>query len=340
MMGGAQVCMDPVSVLVVIVNYRTPALALDAVAALEGEVLARGDTHVVVVDNGSGDGSADRLAQGVARRGLGGWCTILPVERNGGFAAGNNEGMRWYQRVTGGALPEFVWLLNPDTIPRPGSIAGLCDFLATHPQAGIAGSRCLWEDGRPRISAFRFHSPRTELIAAVDFGPVTHLLGNRQVALPPSGVPVRVDWVSGSSFMVRREVVERIGMMDEGYFLYFEEADYCARALEAGFESWHVPESVIVHIGGQATGLTGASRAINRRPRYWFASRARFFVRHYGVWGAHLANALWLFGYPLGRLIAALRGQRRDEPPHLWRDFLTNYYGPGGLMYRAKERSE
>lgn len=326
--------MTPVSVLVIIVNYRTPALALAAVASLEAEVSARGDAHVVLVDNGSADGSAEAMRAGLAAREIEGWCTLLPVERNGGFAAGNNEGLRWYERQAG-APPEFVWHLNPDTLAHPGAIGGLVRFLRDRPAAGIAGTRCLWEDGRARASGFRFHSPRTELIAALGLGKVARLLGGG-VAIDPPASPMRVDWVSGSSFMVRRAVFDAIGMMDEGFFLYFEEADFCSRAAAAGFETWSVPASVVTHIGGQSTGLTGAGRRINRRPRYWFAARARFFLRRYGVARTHLANWLWLLGYPLGTLIYALRGGRREDPPRFWRDFLVNYYGRGGLMYHPE----
>ena len=331
--------MTPVSVLVIIVNYRTPALALEAAASLEAEVLARGDSHVVIVENGSGDNSAEIIAAGIAERGLGAWCSLLPVVENRGFAAGNNEGLRWYQRETGG-LPEFAWLLNPDTTAHPNAIGALLAFMADNPNAGIVGSRCLWEDGRIRFSAFHFPSLASELTHAIAFGPITRLLGDQEVVVPISDRPVRADWVSGSSFMIRRAVIERIGLMDEGYFLYFEESDYCARAADAGFEVWTVPQSVITHIGGQATGITGAQRGSKRRPRYWFAARARFFARRYGAAYANLANLAWLFGYPLGRAIDAVRGKKRDDPPFFWLDFLRHYYGLGGLMYRRGKVSQ
>jgi GT2 family glycosyltransferase len=330
--------MKPVSVLVVIVNYRTPLLALDAVGALERDIKARHDAHVVIVDNGSADGSAETIARGIAERGYDDWCTLLVETRNGGFAAGNNVGIAWYAHETG-ALPAYAWLLNPDTIAEPGALGALVDFLTDHPEAGIAGSRCLEPDGTVWPSAFRFMSPRSELNAAVNFGPVTRLLGNPVIAPPQPDVPMKTDWVSGTSMMVRRAVLEQVGPMDEDYFLYFEETDYCAHAAEAGFESWTVPASRVVHIGGQATGVTGEARAQKPRPRYWFASRARFFLYQHGLIWTHVANAMWLAGYPIGRLIAAVRGKRSDDPPHFWRDFLMYYYGKGGIMYDPRQRA-
>lgn len=328
--------MTPAALLIVIVNYRTPALALDVLASLEAEVCARGDTHVVVVENGSGDDSASVIAAGISAGNFGSWCTLFPVSANGGFAAGNNAGLRWF-RDTHGNLPRYTWLLNPDTRAHAGAATALVEFLDSNPEVGIAGGRCVWEEGGLRSTAFRFQSPVTDLIGAAEFGPITRLLGGRQVALPISDTPRRVDWVSGSSMMIRREVIERIGLMDEGYFLYFEESDYCARADDAGFAVWTVPASVVTHIGGQSTGITGQHRARNRRPRYWFYSRARFLVRKHGVAQAHLANFLWLIAYPIGSLIAALRGRDRGNPPCFWRDFLGHYYGPGGIMYRSGE---
>jgi GT2 family glycosyltransferase len=330
--------MKPVSVLVVIVNYRTPLLALDAAGALERDIAACGNAHVVIVDNGSPDSSAEIMARGVADRGYGNWCTVLPEKRNGGFAAGNNVGIEWYWDATG-EFPEFAWLLNPDTIAEPGAMTALVDFMRSDTKIGIAGSRCLEPDGTIWPSAFRFHSAWSELNEAVAFGPLSHLLRDRIVAPPPGDLPASVDWVSGTSMMVRREVLESAGLMDEGYFLYFEETDYCARAKAAGFEVWTLPMSRVTHIGGQATGVTGEEGRQKPRPRYWFASRARFLISRSGVVGTHAANLVWTFGYMLGMMIAVVRGERRKDTPRLWRDFLRHNYGRGGIMYAPRQRA-
>ncbi len=338
--------MSGVSVLTVIVNYRTADLAIEAVAALEPEATARGDTFVVIVDNGSGDDSVARLIEGVRARGFDSWCAVHDAGRNGGFAAGNNAGLAYYRRRFGDGgqdapNPEFLWLLNPDTIPQPGAIAGLVDFLRARPDVGIAGGRCLHEDGTVWPSAFRFVSFRSELGVAVHLGLVGRLLGRVEVAPVggPSDEPAPAEWISGTSMMIRREVLDRIGPMDEGYFLYFEETDYCARAAAAGFGIWTVPASRVKHLGGQSTGVTGASGAQKRRPRYWFASRARFMLHLYGAGYTHATNLVWLALYPVGSLITRLRGRRRTDPPAYWYDFLIANYGPGGIMYRPATRA-
>lgn len=331
--------MTPVRVLVIIVNYRTPALAVDAAASIEEEVRARGDTHVVIVDNGSGDDSADHIAVALHQRGYGGWCSLLAEERNGGFAAGNNAALRWCREATG-AYPDHAWLLNPDTRAEPGALGALVAFLDAHADAGIAGSRCLEPDGTVWASAFRFQSLRSELADAIRFTPVTRLLGSPTTALPQREVPAPADWVSGASMMIRRAVIDRIGLMDEGYFLYFEETDYCARAAAAGFGIWTVPESRVLHLGGQATGVTDKAPEERPRPRYWFASRARYFIARGGVLKAQLVNLAWLVAYPIGRAISRLRGRRYDyEPWRFWRDFARAYYGRNGIMYRPSRRA-
>ncbi|RYD93299.1 MAG: glycosyltransferase family 2 protein [Sphingomonadales bacterium] len=323
--------MIPAPILVLIVNYRTPALTAQAVEAIAPEVRARGDAHIMVVDNGSADGSAAAIEAVIGALDIGGFCSLLALDTNDGFAAGNNAGLEHY-RQTASAWPELVWLLNPDTIAEPGALTALVDFLREKPEAGLAGGRCLQPDGRIRPSAFRFHSPLGEFVTALDLGPLRRLWAGHDVVMPIEDRPFRAEWLSGSHLIIRGAVLNRIGLLDSRYFLYFEETDYCARAADAGFAAWHVPASRVVHLGGQSTGP-----ASQRRPRYWFASRARFFLRRYGVARTHLANLLWLIAAPPGALLARIRGRPRRDPPRLWRDFLVHYYGRGGLMYRPRD---
>ena len=106
--------------------------------------------------------------------------------------------------------------------------------------------------------------------------------------------------MTGACLMVRSELLRQVGLLDEGYFLYFEEMDFCARARRAGWSIWHVPASRVVHLGGAATGINAGRK---RRPRYWYDSRRRFFVRNYGIASLALADMLW----SAGRLSLLLR---------------------------------
>jgi GT2 family glycosyltransferase len=124
--------------------------------------------------------------------------------------------------------------------------------------------------------------------------------------------------------MVRREVFETVGLMDEGYFLYFEETDFCRRARRAGWPVWHVPASRVVHLEGQSTGVTGANLAKKPRPAYWFDSRARYFRKHLGPGYALLADVIFAVGFGLWRIQRRVRGKSDPDPPGLLRDFVRH----------------
>lgn len=318
-------------ILVLIVNYRTAELTVQAILAVAREIRERGDAHILVVDNGSDDGSAHQIAQAIADKELSDIVSMLALDINHGFAGGNNAGLIHYRNSTG-SWPAYAWLLNPDTIAEPDALGALVDAMEQRPAAGMAGGRCFRPDGTIRHSAFRFHSPLNQFLAVLDFGPLRALFWKQDVVMPLRDVPHRAEWLSGSHLLIRGTVFEQIGLLDPAYFLYFEETDFCARAAAAGFEAWHVPASHIVHIGGQATGLT--EYRPSRRPRYWFASRARFLLRRHGLARTHLANLLWLIGAPFGMVIAKARRRTLPATPRLWLDFLLHYYGLGGLMYR------
>jgi GT2 family glycosyltransferase len=304
--------------LVVIVNYRTPKLVRDCLDSLAGEVAAN-DVHVIVTDNASGDGSAEELAEVTEPLD---WCTFMPLPKNGGFAYGNNEAIRAGLDGKFGDVPEYVWLLNPDTLVRSGAIAELVKFMDAHPDVGIAGGRTLDREGEVYPSAFRLPTVAGEVESVLRFGPATKLLWGRRTTLPIPDEPTPVGWVAGASMMVRREVFEDAGLMDEGYFMYFEETDFCLRAKEAGWPTWHVPASVITHLIGQSSGTTGADAVKKRRPRFWFDSRRRYMRRNLGFARSAAANGLFLVTTPTSRFLQKVRGGPRLDPPHLWRDFV------------------
>lgn len=309
-------------VLIVIVNYRTADLTIDALASLEPEMPSMPWARVVVVDNASGDGSAETLAQAIPARGWSDWTTFVPSDRNGGFAYGNNLALR--TALAGSQRPQYLMLLNPDTVVRPGAVQTLVTFMDQHPQVGIAGSRLEHPDGTPQLSSFRFPSPLSELEATLRMGPASKLLARWKVA---PGIPdqaCEVDWVAGASFIVRDKVLDAIGLLDESYFMYFEEVDFCLRAKRAGWPCWYVPESRVVHLIGRASGVTDPRKARKRRPAYWFDSRRRYFLRNMGPVGAGLADIAWTAGYLLYRTRHAIERKPNDMPERVFRDFIQH----------------
>jgi N-acetylglucosaminyl-diphospho-decaprenol L-rhamnosyltransferase len=312
------------STAVVIVNYRTPRLVVDCLRTLAPEVTAEPGLRVVVVDNASGDDSLQVIDRAIGDHGWT-WATLMPLDRNGGFAFGNNAAIR--ELLAGPEPPRYVWLLNPDTLVRPGAARALIDFLETHSDVGIAGGRLEFPDGTPQTAAFRFPSLVGELEDTIRIGLVTQMLGRFRVPGPIRTEPHPTDWVNGASMMVRREVFETIGLMDEGYFLYFEETDFCRRARRAGWPVWHVPASRVVHLEGQSTGVTGSNLAKKPRPTYWFDSRARYFRKHLGAGHALLADVIFVVGFALWRAQRRLRGKADPDPPGLLRDFVRHALG-------------
>jgi N-acetylglucosaminyl-diphospho-decaprenol L-rhamnosyltransferase len=327
---------------VIIVNYRTAELAAACLRSLAQEAAgALPALKALVVDNDSGDGSVESLSQRIEREGWQSWASVLPLERNGGFAFGNNAGIREALRRC--ARVEYLMLLNPDTVVRPGAIHALLQFMVANRRAGIAGS--LLEDaaGEPAYSAHNAPSPLGELEAGARLGPLTRVLERYAVTPPPRALPHACGWVSGAALIMRRAVVEDVGLLDDGYFLYFEEVDYCSRARRAGWEVWFVPASRILHLEGASTGIRDLRR---RRPRYWYDSRRRYFVKHHGVAGLLLADALWAFGRAtLGfrRTLGLGRGGVNLDPQRfaldlLWGDLRALFNGELWNLRRARQR--
>lgn len=310
------------STLIVIVNYRTADLTVGCLRSLSDEVARTADLSVVVTDNASGDDSPDRIAAAIHDNGWSAWAKLMPLERNGGFAYGNNQAIR--PALQSDTPPDFVLLLNPDTVVRPGAVSALLDFMHENPTVGIAGSRLEDPDGSPQRSAFRFHSIRSELDGGLRLGIVSRLLTSKCVAPPVRDDLHPTDWVAGASMIVRREVFDDAGLMDEGYFMYYEEVDFCLRALRSGWPCWYVPASRVVHLVGQTSGVTVKNTRPKRRPGYWFESRKRYFVKNHGRCYAALADAAWGLSFATFRLRQLIQRKPDTDPPKLLYDFVRH----------------
>ena len=277
------------STWIVTVNYRTSALVLDCLRSLASQIRLLGNGKVVVMDNASGDGSVQRLTNAIQLEGWESWVEVVALERNGGFAFGNNAGIQ----MALAAKANFIILLNPDTLVRPKAIEQLIEFMQSHPRVGIAGSLLETPDGGVDCSAHTIHSPLSELEGAARLGIISRLLSRHNVSPPLRHETHPCDWVSGACMIVRRSVIEDIGLMDDRFFLYFEEVDYCWRAKQAGWEIWYVPQARVLHLEGASTGIRAVAK---RRASYWYDSRRRFFIKHYGIAGLLLADILWATG--------------------------------------------
>lgn len=316
---------DP-RVAVVIVNYRTGALVARCLASLVEEVRGRPLTRVVVVDNASGDDSCDTIQAAIERLDAGHWARLVRSSSNAGFGAGNNIALR--DLLGEPEPPEVFWLLNPDTEVQPGALQALVEHLQRDPACGIVGSLLLEADGSPWPFAFRFPTLASEFESRARLKLVTRWLHGSAVArrmdTREDAPPATVDWVSGASFMVRRRVIQDIGLMDEGFFLYYEETEFSRRAADAGWTSVFVPQSRVMHISGQSTGVTERLDRPRRLPDYWFDSRRRYFRKVHGRLYAVLADVACLAGTLLWHAGRLVRGRPDTDPPRYLYDLIRH----------------
>jgi len=311
--------MHQFDIAVVIVTYKSADLTVESLRSLQSERSSGLKIRAIVVDNASGDLPA--IGRQVAANGWWSWVTLLPAPRNGGFAYGNNVGI---QCAFASGIPSYVYLLNPDAQVRPGAIASLIEFLESNPDVGIAGGSFENLDGSDWPMAFRFPGLVSELLDGLQLGLASKLLNRWNVAMVMNGTNQPVDWVSGASMMIRPSVFKSIGGLDENYFLYFEETDFCRRSKQAGFSTWYVPKSRVMHIAGQSTNVTNYSDQPKRLPAYWFASRRRYFAMTYGTFRAMLIDIVALFAQSVGSVKRAALSRDHTTTPYYIRDLLEH----------------
>ena len=226
--------------------------------------------EVIVVDNGSVDGSAEMVEQRFPK------ASLIRNDFNAGFAAACNVGLR-------SARGEKVLLLNSDTVVSDNAIREMSAFLDQHPWAGVAGCALVREDGSRQRSAGREPGVLNEAVEKLVQLKVTRkagvagLLDQRWLRRPRA-----VDWVSGAFLMTSKTVISRIGLLHEGFFLYFEDIEWCVRARDAGYQILYNPAVRVVHVGGQSVPWPGSRCGLDYR-----RSQLLFYLLRHGN-GANL----------------------------------------------------
>jgi hypothetical protein len=308
--------------VVTIINYGTAEMTI---RCLDGVLDAIRDlnAHVALVDNFSDDDSVAVLRAHIQARGPDAPVTLIASSDNSGFSGGHNIGIR-------AARGRFYLIFNSDAELRPGAPQALLACAAAHPRAGLIGSRLEYEDGTVQGSCFRRPSAWSELDRGACTGPVTKLLRRHVVALPVPPDPAKIEWVSFASVLARAEMIEDIGMMDEGFFLYSEDTEYCWRADRAGWATLYEPAACAVHHRGGSSEVKSQLAVGKRAPAYFYASRARLVATMHGRVGLIAANLAW----HLGRAIARLRTRPGRTPPKTVegeaRDIWINAFDPWG----------
>jgi len=322
--------------LIVIVSYKVTDLTIDCLRSLSGEIHRVPGACVALCENGTGPEDERRLREAIDANGWGDWVTLTAVIPNRGFTGGNNLVIR--PALASSDPPQYVLLLNSDTIVLPHALDALVQFMDEHAHVGIAGSRLETPEGAVHVSAFRYHTITSELDRGLRLGFVSKLLSRWTTSPPPSAVACETDWVAGASMIVRREVFDAIGLLDEGYYTYFDDIDFCLRARKAGWPTWYVPDSRVIHLVGCTTKIsTPVTHGAKRRPRYWYQARTRFFVKSYGPAYALLADFAFLFGFAIWRFRRWVQRKLDPDPPHMMWDTFRNSVLFAGLRPKVVE---
>ena len=304
----------------VIVNYKTPNLVLDCLASLLPELNGL-NASVVVVDNHSGDDSPEVIRTWLDMHDTESKVDFVQSNQNAGFAAGNNRGIR-------AQSAQYYLLLNSDTLIRPGSIRTILDTAINFPEAGLISPRLEWADGTGQESCFRFPSPLIEMSYASQTGLIDRLLWKYRVALPVQTQIARPEWTSFACILIKDEVTRQIGLLDEGYFMYFEDVEFCHRANKAGWTIVHNPEARVVHLRGGSSSVKGQTKLKKRVPRYFYASRTRYYYQIYGWLGLTAANLLWWMGRAVSKTRQLMGRSDKAAIEGQWLDIWINWLDP------------
>jgi len=255
--------------------------------------------EVIVVDSGSADGSTQMIRDEYPS------LNLVVCDENVGFPRGNNIGMR-------DATGRFLLLLNPDTEIIGDALSQMVAYLEENEEVGIVGGQLLNSDGTVQSSRRRFPSVATAAFESTWFQPYAPREMIRQYYaddLPLEG-PVEVDWLVGACLMTRREVINQVGLMDEAYFMYSEELDWCRRIKEAGWRIVYLSEAQIIHYVGKSSEQAETERHINFQ-----RAKLRYFRKYHGRFPTALLRIILLINYAWQLMLEVgkgLLGNRRS----------------------------
>lgn len=222
---------------IVIVNLNTKDLTVGCIRSIEKE--AKGISfEVLLTDNGSSDGSVEAFKKIKKEKYWKNRFSLILNDENTGYAKANNQGIK---RARG----KYIFLLNNDTLVHKGALQSLLKFAKDTPDAGVIGPKLLNIDGSLQMSCFNFPT----IANAVK----EYWLGKKglfEKFAPAGGIPVTVDSVVGAAFLITPEARKRVGVLDERYFAYFEDIDYCRQTWKRGLKVYYLPVSVVTHYHG------------------------------------------------------------------------------------------
>jgi len=297
---------EPLDLSVIIVNWNTAEALAECLRAVIADFrLPISDSRlgnqqsaieIIVVDNGSTDGSAARVRRDFPQ------VTLIANSQNVGFATASNQGLRL-------ARGRYLLLLNPDTVPRPGALAALVAFMDTHPEAGIAGPRLLYPDGSLQPSGHPAPTLLSELQDVLAWYRLTGRPRFWRSGRDYSQIE-EVGIVSGACLLIRRETVQEIGLLDAGFFMYYEDADWCLRARQHDWKVYYVPQAKVVHY----LALSSEQQPEPRLVEAYFHSRMRYFRKHHSPLSLWVLRGALLITSLTKLIVLGLAGLWRRDP--------------------------
>jgi hypothetical protein len=244
--------------------------------------------EVFVVDNDSADGTVEMVRQEFAD------VRVIANQANLGFAKANNQALRL---CSGRA--EFILLLNPDMRVEPDTLQKMIEWMRANPQASVAGCHLTNDQGETIKHVRRFPTVWDQLAIVLKLPHlIPRILDKYIIADFDYKKAAKVDSIRGGFFMLRRETLENIGLLDERYFLWFEEVDYCRRVKAAGGEVWYTPDAQCVDHVGQSFKQVKRGTAQG----YFRDSMLKYFKKWHPAWEYYLLYFLWILGFALAAL--------------------------------------
>lgn len=257
-------------------------------------------TEIIVVDSASTDGSVEMVRQEFPQ------VHLITSEVNLGYTGGNNLGIN-------AGRGRYILLLNPDTEVMGDALPAMVGYMNTHPDVGALGPQLLNPDGSIQSSRRRFPTLGTAFVESTviqQWWPDNHILRRYYVQDRPDDAISEVDWATGACILLRRQAVDQVGLLDDEFFMYSEELDWCRRARDDGWKVVYLPTARVIHYEGKSSEQVMPLRHVRFQ-----RSKIRYFRKHHGRWAGALVRTFLLLNYTYMLVVESLKwlvGHKRE----------------------------
>jgi GT2 family glycosyltransferase len=304
------------NLVIIILNYRTPRLTIDCLRSFESARHEIDGAHVIVVENGSNDGSTDQILHAIDQNGWNDWTTFLPLPQNKGFAGGNNAALQLVHTHPRFQSTPFVLLLNSDTIVHAGALKFCHDCMQASPDIGVMSCLLKNADGSPQNVTRDFPTPLKQAVCAFGlpwtFPRAFAWADVYDVPAPLLTTKRDVDWIGGAFMFIRTKALDDIGgKLDESFFFYGEDIEFCFRFHKKSWRVHYDPAAAITHIGGSSSDPTRVPDKL--RNIYTWQARYQVQRKCYGPLAAWIVRACDILALSLRKIRMLITGKRDSD---------------------------